>query len=205
MAQLIFLFWGDFCRSTATFRKIEDRIITKAILPFYLIADDAFHCPPALQNLSIRQSTGYGTDEAGSPLFIRNACKLVYQSFIFYIIRRILTHKSCRINPRCSVQIIYLQSGVICHNDFSCHFHNSFCFDGGIFCKAFPVFFNISRYACFFHRKDRHAQIFQYHADFPHFSFISRCKDYSFFHLSMLLVLYSSSGYLQSASLLAHN
>ena len=42
MADPVLFFHGKLCGSTTIFRKIKDRVIAKAILPFFLVADAAF-------------------------------------------------------------------------------------------------------------------------------------------------------------------
>ena len=192
MADPVLFFHGKLCGSTAIFRKIKDRVIAKAILPFFLVADAAFHGSTDCLSSAIRESCRNSTYKTCGTFLIGYTFQTLDQVCVFNMIRSILTHIACGIDSRLFVQIVDLQTGIICQNDLAGHFTDCFCLDHGIFFKAFSVFINIRMDPGILQGKDLQRRIRKYPSDFLHFILISGSKN-DLFH-SLILPFFGGRG-----------
>ena len=113
MTYFIFLFRAKLRRCTAIFRKIKDRIITKAVRSRRLMRNPSLDRLPYYVYASVRKYSRYRTYESRSTLFIRNPFQTIQKNTVFNIIGCVFPCKSCRINSRSFIEIIDFQPGVI--------------------------------------------------------------------------------------------
>ena len=120
MTYFIFLFRAKLRRCTAIFRKIKDRIITKAVRSRRLMRNPSLDRLPYYVYASVRKYSRYRTYESRSTLFIRNPFQTIQKNTVFNIIGCVFPCKSCRINSRSFIEIIDFQPGVIRKNNIVC-------------------------------------------------------------------------------------
>ena len=97
---------------------------------------------------------------------------------IFNMIWRVDAKISCRIYSRCFIQIIYLQTGIICEHHFTGQVADRSCFNDCIFFKCFSVLDDLYILKLFvFQRRKCDVFIAKYLTNLFHLAFISCCYD----------------------------
>ena len=148
------------------------------------VADTPFNCPSDYFCRSVWKCRSHCTDKSRCTFFIRYSFQTVKQHIIFDIIRCIHPRIACRINSRLLVQVINLQTRIICkHNTVAGNFCNLRRLDQCIFFKRASIFHNIHINTSFFHRLDWHSKVRKDHADLFHFILITCCKYNLWFHI----------------------
>ena len=94
----------------AKFWTVPESAITKAVLPFFPVANNAFDGTSDNLRMTIRKGSRHSADETGCPLLVRHPFKASDQSRILYMVGSIFAHISCGIDSRFPAQVIDLKS-----------------------------------------------------------------------------------------------
>ena len=173
------------------FRKIKNRIISKSVFTFFFISYLPLYRTSGRYYISVRHNAGDDTYEPCTSLHAPGILKKLYDMIVFYGVRSIFTHISCRIYSRCLIKIINFKSRIIGYNDSACDVGYRFCLNNGIFLKCISILndFNI-RKSLVFKRYKLNIISFYYLSYFFHFIFIA-CGNYNFCHPRFFLLLIS--------------